>query len=67
MDSRIRGERASKRLSQEQVAKMIGVSQMTLSKWEQDIDKCPIGKAVDLANIFDCTVDYLIGMSNTRR
>lgn len=67
MDSRIKGERANKSLSQEQLAKMIKVSRPVLAKWEQDIDTCPIGKAVELSILFDCTVDYLIGMSDTRR
>ena len=67
MENRIRGERTNKKMSQDELALILEVSSQTLSKWEKNSDVCPIGKAIEMSKIFGCTIDYLVGLSETRR
>lgn len=67
MNSRIKAERALAKVSQRELAYILEVAPMTVAKWETDIDKCPCGKLKAMATYFDCSVDYLMGISETRR
>lgn len=67
MNSRIKAERAMARVSQRELAMVLDVAPFTLSKWETDIDKCPVGKLKAMAEYFNCSVDYLMGISEFRR
>lgn len=67
MNSRIKAERAMAKVSQRELAYILQVAPMTVAKWEADIDKCPGGKIKEMAKYFDCRVDYLMGLSETRR
>ena len=67
MNSRIKAERALAKVSQRELAYILEVAPMTVAKWEADVDKCPVGKIKQIAAYFDCNVDYLIGISETRR
>ena len=67
MNSRIKAERAMARVSQRELAMILDVAPLTVSKWEADIDKCPVGKLKAMAQYFNCSCDYLMGISETRR
>lgn len=67
MNSRIKAERAMAKVSQRELAYVLEVAPMTVAKWEADIDKCPCGKIKQMATYFNCSVDYLMGISETRR
>lgn len=67
MNNRVRGERNNKRMSLDELAERLNVTPQTVSKWETDISSCKTCYLVEMATIFDCTIDYLIGLSETRR
>lgn len=66
-NSRIKSERALANVSQLELATVLEVAPLTLSKWEKDIDRCPTGYVKKMAEYFQCSVDYLIGISESRR
>ena len=53
--------RSSRKLSQEQMAEMLKVSRQSVSKWETDAAVPDIDKLCRLCDIFDVTLDELIG------
>lgn len=55
------------KVSQRELAYVLEVAPMTVAKWEADVDKCPVGKIKKMADYFNCNVDYLMGISETRR
>ena len=57
---RIAELRTELKLSQTELAKKIGVSQQTISKYEQGIREPDIATLIRLAKIFNVSVDYLL-------
>ena len=46
------------KLTQEQVAKMMGVSQSTVTRWEVEKNRYPAGKYIPkLANVLRCKIE----------
>ena len=66
MRLRIRELREEKKLSQTEMSKKMGVSQQTYSRYETHRSEIPLEKIVWLADFFDVTIDYLLGVSNNR-
>lgn len=66
MDNRIKSERVLANLTQEQLAVIIEVHPNTIGKWEKDISDCPARKLRAMADRFGCSVDYLLGNTETR-
>lgn len=54
--------RTSKNLTQEQLAKAINYSTITISKWETGVKNPSIESIKILAKFFDVTTDYLLDM-----
>ena len=46
--------------SQNTVAKKLGVSIGTVNNWEDNPEKVAIGKALKLAELYECSIDDLI-------
>lgn len=65
-ENRIGAERARIRISQYKLAKMLGVSNRTLWAWEQDHTKISATSLAQMANIFGCSSDYLLGLCSER-
>lgn len=64
---RLRELRKSKKLSQQIIADMLGVTQATLSGWENEkyeIDNQSLSK---LASYFNVTTDYLLGRTDEKK
>lgn len=59
----IEAERARKGLTKEQFATILNVDRKTLRKWLKT-GNIPINKINQMANFFDCSVDYLLGTPN---
>lgn len=55
--------RQEKRLSQRQLAKLVGTSQASLSRWEQGLIVPSILECWKLADFFGVSIDYLCGKS----
>ncbi len=55
------------RMTQSELAKLIGISQQEISRYESGNIKAPINYIVDLANCFNVSTDYILGreVSNT--
>ena len=53
--------RKKKNLSQEELAEAIGVTRQTISKWELGETSPDIKQALNLANLFQISVDELVG------
>jgi transcriptional regulator with XRE-family HTH domain len=65
--NRVRQLREEKGLRQVELARMLEVSQGTLSNWERgvhDPDNKTLGR---LGQIFDCSLDYLLGLTDVRQ
>lgn len=54
-------------MTQSELAKLIGISQQEISRYESGNIKAPINYIVDLANCFNVSTDYILGreVSNT--
>lgn len=55
--------RTEKKLSQQQLAAKIGCSQSMIVRWEKEECEPTASNIVKLAAAFDCSADYLLGIS----
>lgn len=65
--SRFRGLRAEKGLTQREVAQRLDVSPTTVASWEQEKNNPGLDTLVDIAHLFDVSVDYLLGLTDNKR
>lgn len=63
--TRIADLRLDNDLRQKDVAKILGVLENNYSKWERGITDIPLDKSNGLVNYYNCSFDYLFGLSNT--
>lgn len=61
---RIASMRGFKRLSQEQLGGMVGVSKQTISGWEHGYRSPDSDNIIALCRTFGCSADYLLGMTD---
>lgn len=64
--NRLKIERENKGLSQVDLADRLGVSKQTIYKYEKGIAIPSVDTLVEIANIFDCSMDYLFGRTDKR-
>lgn len=62
--SRLKELRQEKKLTQQELAKQIGVSKLTILNWEKGEHQIKSEKAQQLADIFGVSVGYLLGFNN---
>ena len=62
MYKRIRDLREDRDLNQTTVAKMLGMSQTGYSKYETGENDIPTSILIKLAQFYDTSVDYLLGL-----
>lgn len=67
MENRIKMLRKSRRMNQEALAGFVGVSQQTISKIERNVSAISIDLLIQLADFFNVTTDYILGLSNEKR
>jgi transcriptional regulator with XRE-family HTH domain len=58
---RLKEERKKAKLTQEEVAKQLGITRSAYTLYETDKTQPSLDTAVKLANLFKTSVDYLIG------
>lgn len=63
-ETRISDLRLDKSWKQKDMAKKTNVSESTYSKWERGSNDIPLSKANELANIFEVSLDYMLGISS---
>ena len=57
----LRSERLIRKISQEKLAKEIGVSQQAISLYENNISEPPIGVCERIADFYGISIDELVG------
>jgi transcriptional regulator with XRE-family HTH domain len=67
MYQRIRDLREDKDLSQEQLAKLLNVSQTTYSRYETGKIDIPSQSLIKLAQYYSTSVDYLLNLTNSKK
>ena len=60
LGEKIARQRKELNYTQEQLADILGVSRQSISKWESDIAYPETDKLIELAKLFDCSMDYLL-------
>jgi transcriptional regulator with XRE-family HTH domain len=64
--TRLKELRLNKRLRQDQVADLIGVTKSTMSAYENGMRQPSYDVLVSLARLYHVSADYLLGLSNAR-
>lgn len=54
-------------LSQYDIAKILKIKRSTYNQFEQQYDIIPIKRLNEIANIFDCSIDYILGLTNSKK
>ena len=67
MESRIKQLRENRGLIQEILASELGITQQMLSKYERDILCIKVDVLMKIAEYFNVTTDYLMGISEVKR
>ena len=67
MESRIKILREKRGIIQEILAAELGITQQMLSKYENDVTVIKVDILKRLAEYFNVTTDYLLGMSDVKR
>lgn len=64
---RIRDLRKQKKMSQSELAKIIGVTQTTITAWETGKAEPSSSAVANLADYFNVTTDYLLGRPEEKK
>ena len=56
--------RLKKGLKQEELAEMVGVSSLTISRWELGVTNVPSNKLILLSKFLGVSADYLLGLED---
>ncbi len=67
MYKRIRDLREDNDLNQTQVAKILGMSQTGYSKYETGENDLPTSVLIKLADFYNVSIDYLLGVTDERK
>ena len=57
---KIKAARIEKKLTQEQVAELLGVSRQTISNWENEKSYPDIISVIKMSECYDVSLDYLL-------
>ena len=63
----IRSLRIDNGMTQKQVAEVLGVSQNTYSQYEIGVLNYPVDALMKLADLYNVSVDYLLGRTNEKK
>lgn len=61
----IKAQREAADMTQEELARKLGVRPPAVSKWERGLAFPRWEKLIEMANIFGCTTDVLLGREQT--
>lgn len=54
-------------ISQEEIAKKLGVKRSTYSLWELEINQIPLPRLIELCKIYSCSIDYILALNKKER
>lgn len=63
----LRNARETKNLTQKEVAKKTGINNKTISNYENDVSSPDPGTLKTFADIYETSVDYLLGRTNNHK
>lgn len=58
---RLKEIRTEKGYSQQDIADLFQTTQMQISKYENGVQEIPLRRIIQLADLYKCSIDYLIG------
>ncbi len=67
MYQRVRDLREDKDLKQQELAKLLNVSQTTYSRYESGALDIPTSALIKLSEFYGVSVDYILGLSDKKR
>ncbi len=67
MENRIGAERVRLKMTQADLARKMGVTSKAVSQWETGRSAFPAKRLMQMATIFDCSTDWLLGLSESRK
>lgn len=62
----IRSLRIDNGYTQKQIGEYLGISQNTYSQYEIGVLKYPVDVLIKLANLYNVSIDYLVGRTNQK-
>lgn len=62
MGNNMRAERVRRGLTQTELADMLGVTQMTVCRWETGECEPSAAKLVSMTSLYGCSAEYLLDM-----
>lgn len=65
LDERLQQKRCSMKLSQKEVANAVGVNPSVVSNYENGERTPSVEVLIKLANLFQCSTDYLLGIEKS--
>lgn len=66
-NERARNLREDLDLTQEYIAKKLGVSRATVNRYENDYYDLKLSYAIELAKIYNVSLDYLTGLTDEKK
>ena len=63
---RLRDLREDRDLYQKNVADLLGTSQQQYSRWETGAQEIPFHHVITLAKFYQCSIDYIAGLTNRK-
>ena len=63
---RIKELREKENVSQKQLGEALGISRSSINQFEQQYDIIPIKRLNQIANYFNVSIDYLLGLTNIK-
>ena len=66
LGDRIKNERLNRKMSQTKLAAILHVTQGAISQWENDLTRPDVELLAEIALLFNCSVDYLLGKTDVR-
>lgn len=67
LGNNIKNLRTTKKMTQEELAELLGTTSKSISRWEQSLTYPDITLLPFIANIFEVTVDELLGVENIKQ
>lgn len=58
----IEAERIKHQMSRDDLASALGVSKRTISNWQNGSTELPLSKLLSIAQMWNCSTDYLLGL-----
>ncbi len=66
-EGKLKELRNSKKVSQKDVGRELGITQQNMSRYENDICTIPVDVLVKLAKYYNVSTDYILGVSQSKR